>query len=86
MKYLPLLLVAVLTGCTTVPVVMTFPEAPTDSEVCPADLDRVPEQPKLSDVSKVVVKNYGAYHECAVKVETWNEWYTKQKKIFESVK
>lgn len=74
-----------LVGCTTVPVVMKFPERPADSEACP-QLDKIPDQPKISDLTTSVVKNYGAYHECAVRVETWNEWYDKQKKIFESVK
>ena len=34
---------------------------------------------------KVVVENYVTYYNCATKVEGWQEWYTEQKKIFESV-
>lgn len=86
MKKLSLLLVSLLMGCTTAPVVMKFPPPPTEADVCPADLEKIPDQPKISDMSKAIVKNYGTYHECAVKVSTWNEWYEKQKKIFESVK
>jgi hypothetical protein len=33
-----------------------------------------------------VVENYAHYHECSARVELWNEWYTKQREIFESVK
>lgn len=85
-KLTSLLAVLLVASCSTAPVVMKFPEKPQDSEVCPAELDKIPEQPKISEISKSVVKNYGTYHECAIKVNTWNEWYEKQKKIFESVK
>jgi hypothetical protein len=40
----------------------------------------------IVDLHKVVVENYTTHHECAVKIEGWNEWYIKQKQIFESVK
>ncbi len=85
MKKLSILLALLLAGCTTAPVVMKFPEKPQETDVCP-ELAKVPEQPKISEVTTTVVKNYGTYYECAVKVDTWNEWYEKQKKIFESVK
>lgn len=86
MKRLSIIVAALfLAGCSTAPVVMKFPERPADSEAC-QQLDKVPDQPKISDLTTSVVKNYGAYYECAVKVDTWNEWYEKQKKIFESVK
>lgn len=74
-----------LTGCTTAPVVMKFPERPQDSGACPT-LNKIPEQPKISDITTTIVKNYGTYYECSVKVDSWNEWYEKQKKIFEGVK
>ena len=35
---------------------------------------------------KVIVHNYSLYHECATKVEGWQEWYEAQKKIFNEVK
>jgi hypothetical protein len=34
----------------------------------------------------VVTNNYTIYHECKIKVETWQQWYKEQKQIFESVK
>ena len=54
-------------------------------EACP-DLQKTEPTEKLSEVLKVVVNNYGQYHECKVKVDTWVEWYKTQKQIFEIVK
>ena len=87
MKKLILLIPALLlTGCFTAPVNRNFPEAPKElMEVCP-DLKTVPQTEKMSDVLKVVVDNYGQYHECKIKVDTWVEWYKTQKQIFDSVK
>lgn len=86
MKYIviPLLL---LTGCaTSVPVKMSFPEAPTVlMEKCP-ELKFLNEDAKLSDVAKTVSNNYTTYYECALKVESWIGWYQAQKVIYESVK
>lgn len=83
-----LLVLIVLVGCsTTVPVNRNFPEAPNKSvtEACP-DLQKLKEDSKLSDVAKTITINYSTYYECAVKVDTWIEWYQIQKHIFESVK
>lgn len=87
MKKLLLLIPALLlTGCLTTPVKRNFPEVPKElMEACP-DLKAVPETEKLSEVLKVVVDNYGQYHECKIKVDTWVEWYKTQKQIFDSVK
>jgi hypothetical protein len=79
---LPLVL---LSGCsiTAVPVTPKFPEAPsTLLEKCAA-LKEVAEDASLTDFTKIVVENYVLYHECKIKVEGWNDWYTKQKAIFE---
>ena len=82
-----LLLVALLTGCsTTVPVVMKFPEPPKFvRDSCP-NLEKLKEDAKLSDVSKTITLNYTTYYECAVKNDAWIEWYGVQKIIFESIK
>lgn len=85
MKKLSILFAVLLSGCMTVPVTAKFPAKPEASEACP-ELARLPDQPVISDVTTTVVKNYGTYYECSVKVDTWNEWYDKQKKIFESIK
>ena len=87
MKRLLLLIpVILLTGCLTTPVKRTFPEVPKQlMEACP-NLKTTEPTEKLSEVLKVVVDNYGQYHECKIKVDTWVEWYKTQKYIFESVK
>jgi alpha-L-arabinofuranosidase len=77
----------ILAGCsTTTPVKRNFPEVPSELlEACP-ELKQTEPTSKLSEVLKVVTENYSQYHECRVKVDTWNEWYKSQKQIFESVK
>jgi hypothetical protein len=89
-KLLITILVLSLTGCAMfqkpVPVKRTFPTVPAELvEACPA-LKKTEPTEKLSEVLKVVVDNYGQYHECKIKVDTWVEWYNTQKSIFESVK
>ena len=80
-------IVVLLSGCLiTTPVKRNFPEVPTELiGACP-DLKKTEPTEKLSEVLKVVVDNYGQYHECKIKVDTWVEWYKTQKDIFESVK
>ena len=89
MKYLfALMATLVLTACsTTVPVTMKFPDIPEDlKQTCP-DLDKLPpDTTKLSQVIAGVSKNYEKYHDCKIKVDSWLEWYTTQKKIYENVK
>lgn len=88
MKLYLILLVALLTGCsTTVPVVAKFPEAPQSlKENCDTLKKIEGEQISIVDLHKTVIENYTIYHECVIKVEGWNEWYVKQKEIFESIK
>jgi hypothetical protein len=79
--------VLLLTGCVATPVKRTFPSIPPSLNTKCSDLVDVPEGTnKISEVLIVVTKNYSLYHECRLKVETWHEWYTKQKEIFDSVK
>jgi ABC-type Fe3+-hydroxamate transport system substrate-binding protein len=88
MKLYALLMVVLLSGCsTTVPVVAKFPEAPKSlTENC-SPLKKIEgDTVSIVDLHKVVVENYTTHHECAVKVEGWNEWYVKQKQIFEEIK
>jgi hypothetical protein len=89
MKSLLIALTVLLTGCAmfdTAPVKRTFPSVPTElMEACPG-LKKTEPTEKLSEVLKVVVDNYGQYHECKIKVDTWVEWYKTQRDIFESVK
>jgi len=73
-------------GCATVvPVTAAFPAAPgaTYQQACP-DLQKIKDQPQLSDVSNTISVNYSSYYECAVKLDAWIQWYSQQKTIFES--
>ena len=85
-----LLLALILTGCSTtqpVPVKPKFPEAAQSLKSPCSDLIEIPlETTKLSEAISVIAQNYGMYHECKLKVELWNEWYTEQKKIYDEVK
>jgi len=76
------------TGCSTVvPVTQKFPEAPGNIAMTPCpQLQKLQEDAKLSDISKTITVNYGTYYECAVKVESWIEWYNVNKIIFEGIK
>jgi hypothetical protein len=87
MRYLVLVLALLAAGCSTAPVVMKFPEVPEALlEKC-EELEKIPaDTKKLSTTAEVVVKNYGKYHTCRIKVEEWQEWYRVNKKIYESVK
>lgn len=86
MKLLLLIPALLLTGCLVTPVKRNFPEVPPEIMIACPDLKTVEPTEKLSEVLKVVVDNYGQYHECRAKVDAWLEWYKTQKQIFESVK
>lgn len=80
-------LLVLMTGCsTTVPVVAKFPEVPPTLLVKCPNLEKLDEQPKLSDLAKNITNNYATYYDCAVKNDAWIEWYQIQKHIFESIK
>ena len=75
------------TACsTTVPVTAKFPEVPDRLLTKCPQLEKLGNEPKLSDISKTVTINYTTYYECAVRNDAWVEWYRIQKHIFESVK
>lgn len=82
-RLLFILPVLLLTGClVTAPVKQNFPEVPAELlKACP-DLKQVEPTEKLSEVLKVVTKNYSQYHECQITVDTWIEWYNLQKQIY----
>ena len=86
MKYLILVTALLITGCTSVPVVVKFPDVPNDMLTTCPDLKQTPETTKLSEVLPSVVDNYGQYYACQDNVDSWIEWYNSQKKIFDSVK
>jgi hypothetical protein len=81
-------LVMFLSGCvTTIPVSRNFPDIPPSLSTGCENLELVPDQTnKLSEVLVVITNNYSKYHECQIKVETWQQWYRAQKEIFNSVR
>lgn len=85
MKKLLILPLVLLSGCAVhvEPVTAKFPEAPATLQEKCIELQEATEGMSLSEFTKVVVQNYILYHECSRKVEGWQEWYTKQKAIFE---
>ena len=87
MKYILLASVLLLSACSTpVPVKQQFPVAPEVLlEKCPNLHKAADNETNITELLKVVVKNYGMYYECASKQEGWTDWYTKQKNIFEKV-
>ena len=85
MRLLILSLTLLLTACA-VPVDRKFPDVPVElQQACP-DLKLINPTTKLSEVVDIVTTNYGQYKECQVKVDSWIDWYSNQKKIFDSVK
>ena len=90
MKLIKLLVISsilLITGCaTTVPVTAKFPDAPAlILEKCPQLKKIDGENVSIVDFTKTVTLNYTTYYECAIKNDSWIEWYQIQKKIFESV-
>lgn len=86
MKILIIASLILLTGCAT-PIARQFPDTPPSLQAGCENLELVaPNTEKLSEVLVVVTNNYSKYHECQIKVETWQHWYKTQKKIFDSVR
>jgi hypothetical protein len=77
-----------ISGCsTTVPVTAKFPDSPDILQEKCASLKTIDgEKVSIVDLTKTVSINYQTYHECAIKVDSWIEWYNSQKKIFDSIK
>ena len=81
-----IILSLLLTGCVATPVARNFPDVPASLTTACDQLTAAPITDKLSVLISNVTTNYGKYHECSYKVDAWNNWYTEQKKIFDSVK
>lgn len=87
MKIIALIVAALLTGCTTtVPTTTKFPQAPKELKEKCSELKTLEGDAKLSDVAKTITQNYTEYHKCSMKVDSWTEWYEKQKKLYEKIK
>ena len=82
-----LITLAMCSGCTTPPVIPKFPEAPVKAgamEKCP-DLKKLETEAKLSDITKVIVENYGTYYDCSFKTDVWIEWYNTNKQNYDKI-
>ena len=85
-KYLASFLLILMSGCSTVvPVTVKFPDATDRIKIRCPQLKTLNEEAKLSDVAKTITENYTTYYECAVRNDTWIEWYETQKIIFEKL-
>ena len=81
-----IVLMFLLTSCsTTVPVTVKFPPIPEELNVQCPPLNKIPEDAKLSDISKTVTQNYKQYKDCSTNNSGLIEWFNKQKKIFEEL-
>ena len=88
MRNLLLASLLLLTGCaTSVPVTMSFPQAPEAlSKPCDLLLPLDPSKKELSDLLENTADNYAKAKECHAKSKAWLEWHETQRKIFEEVK
>lgn len=80
--------VLMLTACsTTVPVKQSWPDVPPElMKNCPDLAQLAPTETAITDLLRVVVRNYATYYECSARRDGWQDWYGEQKRIFESVK
>lgn len=85
MKWVALIITALLAGCSTpVPVKQRWPESPTVlMERCPPLKQMTAEQNTMRDLLMTVIENYAVYYSCSDRVTSWQDWYNQQKKIFE---
>ena len=88
MRNLLLASLLLLTGCaTSVPVTMSFPQAPEAlSKPCDLLLPLDHSKRELRDLLENTTDNYAKAKECHAKSKAWLEWYETQRKIFEEVK
>ena len=81
-----IVLMFLLTSCSsTVPVTVKFPPIPEELNIQCPPLNKIPEDAKLSDISKTVTQNYKQYKDCSTNNSGLIEWFNKQKKIFEEL-
>ena len=87
MKYLIAAFVLCLSACTSVPVTAEFPAVPDAlMQKCPELKTITGEKVTIVDFTRTVTENYTTYYECAARADAWQEWYTRQKQIWEEVK
>ena len=74
-------------GCThVVPSMYKFPEPPAVEAMQPCNnLSKLDPKPTLAQVASTIVRNYEEYNSCAIKLDTWILWYSKQRKLYEEL-
>lgn len=89
MKIITLFLsLVLLSGCSMItkylPAKPKFPEpSKILTEPCP-DLRQIEgNNVAITELLRLVVENYSLYHECSLKNEGWNDWYKKQKEVYD---
>jgi hypothetical protein len=87
-KILVILLLVAVTGCTSIPVAVKFPDVPEQLKEKADNLSPLDTTKKiqLSDIVENANENAGKYYKLKEKYEAWQQWYDAQKKIFDSVK
>jgi hypothetical protein len=89
MRITHIMAILVLAGCSnTVPVHMTFPDAPASLLQPAPALIPLPtgRSIQLSDILDNANTNYGQYHEMSARLSAWTQWYNEQRRIFDEVK
>lgn len=88
MLLLMLFIVAMCSGCSTpVPVTQKFPAAdPVMLEPAPQLVPLPKDTVELDKLIENTAENYGRYYELTRRLELWQQWYQKQRNIFESVR
>ena len=87
MRYLVILLVLCLSGCTAVPVMPNWPDVPKELlESCPDLKTLDSKNDKLSVIVETVTDNYKEYYECKDNVDSWIMWYKGQQEIWKTLK
>lgn len=84
MKYNTILVALLLTGCSTVTVIPSFPSIPEELRKPCEPLTVIDDNTTtLKELMKVVVTNYMKRHDCAQRLEALQEWHEEQRKLFE---
>jgi hypothetical protein len=65
---------------------MKFPQAPeTLTEKAPVLTPLTENETQLSDIISNATENYGKFYELKAKYNAWQEWYIKQKIMYDEV-
>ena len=85
MRIALLTLLLLLAGCESlIPVKQHFPKVPAELQQQCEKLRTIEgDSVAITEMLKTVVNNYTLYYECSTRVDGWNTWYNKQKKLFE---